>query len=81
MNVFVLSKDPVEAASFHCDKHVVKIPTEAAQMLFTAARRIGYPCPDGYKSTHQRHPCTVWAGKHISNWAWLFKHAKALGAE
>lgn len=56
VNVFILSKDPVEAAKYHCDKHVVKMPTEAAQMLFTAARLLGYPCKDGYKSTHERHP-------------------------
>jgi len=36
MNTFVLSFDPQEAASFHCDKHVVKMILESAQMLSTA---------------------------------------------
>ncbi len=36
MNIFVLDKDPVVAASYHCDKHVVKMILEAGQMLCTA---------------------------------------------
>ena len=36
MNTFVLSFDPAEAASFHCDKHVVKMIVESAQMLCAA---------------------------------------------
>lgn len=40
MNVFYLSSDPVEAARQQCDKHVVKMPIESAQMLSTAARTV-----------------------------------------
>jgi len=36
MNIFVLSQDPQEAARFHCNKHVVKMILESAQMLCTA---------------------------------------------
>ena len=36
MNTFVLSRDPVEAARFHCNKHVVKMILESAQMLCAA---------------------------------------------
>lgn len=36
MNIFVLSSDPREAATFHCDKHVVKMILETGQMLCTA---------------------------------------------
>lgn len=32
MNVFVLDKDPVLAAKYHCDKHVVKIILETQQI-------------------------------------------------
>jgi len=35
MNLFFLDIDPETAATENCDKHVVKIPTEAAQMLYT----------------------------------------------
>lgn len=35
MNIFALSKDPVESAIQMIDKHVVKMPTETCQMLHT----------------------------------------------
>lgn len=40
MNRFVLHEDPVAAAQMHCDKHVVKMILEEAQMLSTAHRLI-----------------------------------------
>ena len=49
MNVFVLSLDPVEAAQMHCDKHVVKMIVEAAQMLSTAHRML-----DGVQVTESK---------------------------
>jgi len=38
MNRFVLHNDPFIAAKMHCDKHVVKMILEEAQMLSTAHR-------------------------------------------
>ena len=38
MNVFYLDADPVKAAEYHCDKHVVKMIVEYAQILFTNQR-------------------------------------------
>lgn len=38
MNIFILSLDPAEAARFQCDKHVVKMIVETAQLLCTAHR-------------------------------------------
>lgn len=38
MNIFILDKDPVHAAIQQCDKHVVKMILESAQMLSTAHR-------------------------------------------
>ena len=38
MNIFILDKDPDIAATMHCDKHVVKMIVESAQMLSTAHR-------------------------------------------
>ena len=40
MNIFILSDDPVEAARLQCDKHVVKMVLESAQMLSTAHRML-----------------------------------------
>ena len=36
MNIFFLDPDPATAASYHNDKHVVKMVLETAQMLSTA---------------------------------------------
>lgn len=38
MNIFYLDRDPVKAAEMSCDKHVVKMILESAQMLSTAKR-------------------------------------------
>ena len=38
MNVFVLSRNPVEAAQQQCDKHIPKMVVESAQMLSTVHR-------------------------------------------
>ena len=38
MNIFALDDCPEAAARYHCDKHVVKMIVEAAQMLSTAHR-------------------------------------------
>ena len=38
MNIFVLDESPQVAAQMHCDKHVVKMIVESAQMLSTAHR-------------------------------------------
>ena len=40
MNLFVLDRDPVKAAQLQCDKHVVKMIVESAQMLSTAHRML-----------------------------------------
>jgi len=38
VNIFILNEDPVIAAQEQCDKHVVKMILESAQMLSTAHR-------------------------------------------
>ena len=43
MNIFILDKNPIIAAQMQCDKHVVKMIVESAQMLSTAHRML-----DGY---------------------------------
>ena len=40
MNIFVLDDDPVIAAQSQCDKHVVKMIVESAQMLSTVHRMV-----------------------------------------
>lgn len=38
MNIFVLDTDLAKCASYHCDKHIVKMILEYAQLLSTAHR-------------------------------------------
>jgi len=79
MNIFVLDYDPKVAAQMHCDKHIVKMIIEVAQMLCTVGRQNGFDTP--YRSTHARHPCTLWAAESKSNWNWLIEHGIAMGEE
>ena len=62
MNIFYLSDHPHLCAEFHCDKHVVKMILETAQMLSTAHHELdGENAIEGiYKATHKNHPSNVW---------------------
>ncbi len=71
MNIFVLDNNPKTCAEYHCDKHVVKMILETAQMMSTVLRKQGIDA--GYKKTHQNHPCTLWLGESLGNWKWLNK--------
>jgi len=85
MNIFYLNSDPVLAAQMQCDKHVVKMILESAQLLCTAHRVLdGEKSSDAmglYKMAHKNHPCAIWARERRANYNWLFKHMKALMAE
>ncbi len=74
MNIFILDSNPVKAAQYLCDKHIVKMCLEAAQMLSTIS---GGP----YKPTHTNHPCTIWARETLGNYRWLVVHGIAIGDE
>ena len=72
MNIFVLSLIPRIAAEFHCDKHVVKMIIETAQLLYSAHHVAGSPLPDGaYRKTHANHPCAIWVRESAENYRWL----------
>jgi hypothetical protein len=73
MNIFALSLDPREAAKYHCDKHVVKMILETAQLLYCSHWMLD---PDGlpsnaYKKTHPNHPCSIWIRESVENYRWL----------
>tara|TARA_B100001564_G_C20614707_1_gene659287 strand:- start:305 stop:826 length:522 start_codon:yes stop_codon:yes gene_type:complete len=82
MNIFYLDRDPIIAAQNMCDKHVVKMILESAQMLSTAHRVL-----DGddianekgmYKMAHKNHPSTIWVRSSVHNYMWLYVHMTAL---
>lgn len=83
MNIFYLDHDPVECAKQHCDKHVVKMVLETAQLLSNAHHMI-----DGeqviipiYKLTHKNHPSAVWVRKCSAHYDWLWSLLHALCKE
>ena len=56
MNIFALDQNPFEAARFHCDRHVVKMIVEYAQLMSSAHRyhdgtRTRVDLPDGKSKT------------------------------
>mgnify|MGYP001485245829 CR=1 FL=1 len=57
MNLFYLHEDPWRSAELHCDKHVVKMIIEYAQMLSTAHRML-----DGNQYTDSS------SGRRIQRW-------------
>lgn len=81
MNIFVLDRDPVQAAEYHCDKHVVKMVLETAQILSTAMHLRGQTFAGQYQPTHRKHPCVVWAARSDVNLGWLRRLGEALAAE
>ena len=57
MNLFILHEDPAVSATYHCDKHVIKMILESAQLLCSTLNMLGYDTP--YKTTHKNHPCRL----------------------
>lgn len=68
MNIFYLDDDPSVCARYHCDKHVVKMVLETAQMLCTAHHVLDGPKPGIYKLTHINHPCNKWIRHSRANY-------------
>jgi hypothetical protein len=74
MNIFVLDRDPGAAAMSLCDRHVVKMALETAQLLSTALSMHGVSDAKLYRSTHKAHPCTIWTAASRDNFVWLINH-------
>ncbi|APR98744.1 pyrimidine dimer DNA glycosylase/endonuclease V [Wolbachia endosymbiont of Folsomia candida] len=90
MNIFILHEDPIIAAQMLCDKHVVKMILETAQLLSSVFWVAKESCPSvsitdknisvPYKLTHRNHPCSVWA-RQSKKFDWLISHGKELCKE
>lgn len=78
MNIFFLDEDPVLAAEYHCDKHVVKMIVETAQLLSTACWHLGDWSDDLYRPTHDNHPCALWVRSSRGNYVWTLDLLDAL---
>lgn len=81
MNIFFLSTKPDICAQMHCDKHVVKMILETAQILCAVHYRTESGFEPPYKKTHANHPCTVWASASMANYSWLVELGRELAKE
>ena len=69
MNIFFLDYDTTKCAKYHCDKHVVKMILETAQLLCGSHWVIGGEAP--YRLSHKNHPCAIWVRESLSNYLYL----------
>ena len=80
MNIFYLDHDPRIAAKYHCDKHVVKMILESAQMLATAHRVVDKNDDDIlYREAYKNHPSTKWVRSNLYHYTWLWSLFNSLG--
>ena len=72
MNIFFLDNDIRKCAQYHCDKHVVKMILETAQLLCGVHHMTPQVTPQvPYKLSHKNHPCAIWARESLSNYLYL----------
>ena len=87
MNIFFTDSNPVLAAQSLPDKHIVKMPVEAVQMLVSACLRhnaqpnVLTKSGTIHKGGYHKHPCTVWAGEARVNYNWTIEWGRALCRE
>lgn len=84
MNIFYLDEDLEKCSQYHCDKHVIKMVTEYAQLLSSALhlnpnKKNGVG--NAYRLTHKNHPSAVWTRESLDNWLWLRKLTETLSNE
>lgn len=81
MNIFVLGLVPGDAARHHCNKHVVKMILESAQLLCTAKSMCDNGgeqlCPVSlgvaktYRNVHKNHPCALAVRRSRAAFLWV----------
>ena len=84
MNIFFLDFDVKKCAEYHCDKHVVKMILETAQLLCGVhhmtpqVNPLSGPLSDPlssdkvpYKLSHKNHPCAIWSRESLTNYLYL----------
>lgn len=95
VNLFAVDPDPRAAARALHDDHVIKMATEAGQILSSSVfPSETVPDPEDpkrrllrtsgrrvYRITHVHHPVVAWAGASSGNWDWAMAHGLALCAE
>lgn len=72
MNIFYTNPNPAICAMEHCDRHMVKMILEYAQMLSTAHHVYGSWTEPMYKPTHKNHPSSMWVRESNKHYMWLY---------
>ena len=76
MNIFVLDENTAVCASYHVDKHIVKMPTEQSQMIsfvYHNEKNWDSEIPDllmSFNKCHNNHPCSLWIRESLENFMW-----------
>lgn len=81
MNIFYLDHDPVHAAQYLCNKHIVKMALETCQILHTNLRCKNINDDWLYKPFNPKHPSVQWAAESRQNFIWLIQHGLAICRE
>lgn len=89
MQLFFLSLCPREAARMACDKHVVKMCLETAQIISTVWWKVFRSRYNLYRSfgwltkqwTVPTHPAIMWVGESHANYQWTLEYWGALLSE
>lgn len=87
MNLFLIGLSPRAIASAHCDKHVIKMILETAQVLYTA-----WWCSNPemmqrqtdlkpYRATHKNHPVSIWVRANPEHYKFAVRVGLELCAE
>jgi hypothetical protein len=76
MNIFGIDTDTTSCATYHTDRHIVKMPLETAQMVsFVYYHKDLW---DGevpnllmnFSAGHDKHPCSLWLRENLVNFLW-----------
>ena len=76
MNIFGIDTDTTSCATYHTDRHTIKMPLETAQMVsFVYYHKDLW---DGevpnllmnFSAGHDKHPCSLWLRENLVNFLW-----------
>lgn len=81
MNIFLLDRNPIIAAQYHCDLHCIKMCCEVQQILCSVYHLKASHLAIPYRLTHKNHPSNKWARASRGNFEWLLQHSRALCEE
>lgn len=78
MNIFFVYLNAKLAARSLCDKHIIKLALETAQLLSTTMHIVSGFDENIYKMTHVNHPCAIWVRHSQENFKWTIEHGLEL---